>query len=94
MIAPSPAVSGLGSKVVKRLTPTTVMSPLSIACSRAVLASTSRDFIQPLSTAATDPPSASISASSARAEAFSASTLAATTGEPSNRSSNSRRSVS
>ena len=44
-IEPSPAASGDGSVSVKRLTPTTICSPRSIASTRRALLSTSWDFM-------------------------------------------------
>ena len=90
----SPAVSGDGSPSLKRLTPTTICSPASIAARRFAFDSTRARFKAPLSTAAIAPPMASMRASSSRAAAFNSSTLASITREPSKMSPYSRRSVS
>ena len=71
--------SGDGSVSVKRLTPTTICSPASIAASAARVRLDQRALQAPVSTAAIAPPMASMRASSARAASFSSSTLASIT---------------
>jgi hypothetical protein len=91
---PRSAVSGLGSVVVNRLSPTTTSSPDSIRPRRAAWDVTSADFMNPDSTAATAPPNAATWSISARAPSTSSATFVSTTTDPVNRSSYSSRSDS